>query len=99
MRWIVLSGRHRSEDCKSADAMRDAILSGSVREEEDVLKVEGVSFPVESKASVIFIREFYNLFYQHFRDVIIPKDTEPGVIFHGPPGVGKVGVLLEHQCM
>ena len=89
---IILSACsvHPHEDSKLADALRDAILCGSVREEDDVLNAEGVSFPVESEASVVFIREFYHLFYKHFHDVIMQKNTEPGVIFHGPPGVGKV---------
>jgi hypothetical protein len=82
-----------------ADALRDAILCGSVREEDEVLTAEGVTFPVEDMASVIFIREFYDLFYKHFRDVVMKKDKELGVIFHGPPGVGKVGFKHEHQCM
>lgn len=82
-----------------ADALRDAILCGSVREEDNVLNAKGVTFPVENKASVIFIREFYDLFYKHFRDVIMQKDSEPGVIFHGPPFVGKVGFKHEHQSM
>eukprot|EP01031_Cornospumella_fuschlensis_P026347 gene26347-31827_t len=91
---------HRNPDSKLADALRDAILCGSVREEDEVLTAEGVTFPVENKASVIFIREFYDLFYKHFRDVIMEKDTEPGVILHGPPGVGKLlreGVTVVYE--
>lgn len=92
------SSDHQSQNSKLA-ALRDAILCGSVNEENEVIKAEGVTFPVESKTSVIFVRDFYDTFYNHFRSVIMHKDTEPGVIFNGSPGMGKVGIEHEHQCM
>lgn len=61
-----------------------------MREKDDALISEDVPFPVASSATVIFVREFYDLFYTHFRDNIMQDATEPGVIFRGPPGVGKV---------
>lgn len=74
-----------------------------MREEDDVLIAEGgVTFPVEKKASTIFVRDFYDLFYTHFRDESIPKETEAGVIFQGSPGIGKVNIaLVSHivRCM
>ncbi len=70
--------------------LRDAIVGGTVAEREDVLVVEGVSFPVAEDAKAIFVRDFYELFYIHFRDNVVNAKGVPGIIYHGPPGVGKV---------
>lgn len=53
-----------------------------------------MNFPVENNAKAIFVRHFYDLFFVHFRDQIIKNEAEPGVIYRGPPGVGKVNVHL-----
>jgi hypothetical protein len=74
------------------NTLRDAILDGTVTKNTDVLEAaDGISFPVVVPTSVVFIRQFYITFYNHFHDIIMPSG--PGVIFRGPPGIGKVGIL------
>lgn len=72
-------------------ALRDFIISGRATETSDLLTVEeGLSFPVSDKTTDVFVRDFYPLFYSHFRDTIMAGEEIPGVIYHGPPGIGIV---------
>jgi hypothetical protein len=77
-------------ECRATASLRDFIISGRATETSDLLTVEeGVSFPVSDNTTDVFVRGFYPLFYSHFRDTILAGRI-PAVIYHGPPGIGKV---------
>lgn len=76
---------------ESVTSLRDAIVSCSVSEREDFIHAEeDTFFPVHGKTKDIFVRDFYELFCDHFRYEIMPSKKVPGVIIGGPPLVGKV---------
>ena len=74
-------------------SLRNGILSGLVRIDADqLIAPDGIVFPVENCAQIVFVREFYPIFYKYFKESVFPDTTFPGMICRGPPGVGKVNI-------
>ena len=72
------------------NALRDAIISGEVKEFDGVITGDHVQFPVQRGAKVIFVRPFYPVFINSFFDSILNDPRQSGMIVQGSSGIGKV---------
>mmetsp|Transcript_26404 Transcript_26404/g.37749 ORF Transcript_26404/g.37749 Transcript_26404/m.37749 type:complete len:144 (-) Transcript_26404:1645-2076(-) len=89
---IPPGGSNLEEKTAEITSLRDAIVGNLVLESDEYLEVVNATFPVEAIAKVIFLRDFFALFFNYFMNVVL-RDGR-GMICRGPPGIGKVQQIV-----